>query len=292
MKGTSPRRFPQPLWSGEPLAGKTILLHIEQGIGDTIQFIRYASIIKRQGAAVILECPKPLFGLLEGCPGIDQLLGQREDLPAFDVHAPLLSVPGILKTSLETVPATIPYVFPRPTLVEQWQKRLLDLDGLKIGISWQGNPKYRDDRFRSIPLRYFAPLAEIPGVCLISLQKGIGTEQLAAVRDLFPVTDFAAELDERSGPFMDTAAVMKNLDLVITSDTAAAHLAGALGVPVWVALPSVPDWRWLLDRSDSPWYPTMRLFRQRERGNWQGVFEEIKEALCQRLQASRAGSTN
>jgi tetratricopeptide (TPR) repeat protein len=288
MKGATPRRLPQPLWSGEPLTGRTILLHVEQGIGDTIQFIRYASIIKPQGAAVVLECPKPLIALLEGCPGVDQFVGQREDLPAFDVHTPLLSVPGILKTSPETVPAKIPYLFPRPALVEQWRERLIEIDGFKVGISWQGNPKYRGDRSRSIPLRRFAPLAQIPGVCLISLQKGVGTDQLAEVRNLFPVTDLAAELDEQSGPFMDTAAVMKNLDLVITSDTASAHLAGALGVPVWVALSFVPDWRWLLDRSDSPWYPTMQLFRQKERGNWQGVFEEIKNALCQRLASPRA----
>jgi hypothetical protein len=286
-KNFVPRRFPQSLWGGESLGGKTILLHAEQGLGDTMQFIRYASIVKRYDAAVIVECQKPLLGLLEGCSGVDQLVAEGEDLPAFDVYAPLLSVPGILKTTVETIPAGIPYLFPSPVLLEKWRKRLLDIDGFKIGISWQGNPKYRGDCFRSIPLRCFAPLAQIPGVCLINLQKGAGTEQLAEVRNLFPVLDFADELDQQSGPFMDTAAVMKNVDLVITSDSAAAHLAGALGVPVWVALPSVPDWRWLLDRSDSPWYPTMRLFRQKERGNWQGVFEEIKEALRQRRRSPR-----
>jgi tetratricopeptide (TPR) repeat protein len=276
-----PRCFPKPPWSGESLAGKTILLHAEQGLGDTLQFIRYAPVVKQHGGTVVVECQKPLLGLLDGCPGVDQLVAEGDDLPAFDVYAPLLSLPGILKTSIETIPATVPYVLARPALVELWRKRLAGFDGFKIGITWQGNPKYRDDRFRSIPLRYFAPLARIPGVRLLSLQKGAGAEQLAEVRDLFPVTDLAAELDEQSGPFMDTAAVMKNLDLVITSDMAAAHLAGALGAPVWVALTLVPDWRWLLDRSDSPWYPTMRLFRQRERGNWQAVFEEIEKALCE-----------
>jgi tetratricopeptide (TPR) repeat protein len=282
-KGCAPRRFPQPLWNGESLAAKTILLHAEQGLGDTIQFIRYAAIVKQHGGAVVVECQKPLVALLQGCPGIDRLVGQGDDLPAFDVQSPLLSVPGILKTSLETVPARIPYLAARPALVERWRTRLSGLDGFKIGIVWQGNPKNTRDRLRCVPLRCFAPLARIPGVRLLSLQKGAGAEQLAEVRDLFAVTDFAGELDEQSGPFMDTAALMKNLDLVIASDTAAAHLAGALGVPVWVALPFVPDWRWLLDRADSPWYPTMRLFRQERPGDWQGVFPRMESALRERI---------
>jgi tetratricopeptide (TPR) repeat protein len=282
-KAALPRRFPQPAWDGESLAGKTILLHAEQGLGDTIQFIRYAPIVKQRGAAVIVECQKPLVTLLQGCAGIDRLIARGDPLPPFDLHVPLLSVPGILQTSPETVPAQVPYLFADPVLVEPWRKRLTELDGFKIGINWQGNPGYRDDRLRSFPLRRFMPLAQIPGVRLISLQKGAGAEQLAEVRDLFAVANFAAELDEQSGPFMDTAAVMKNLDLMITSDTAAAHLAGALGVPVWLALPRVPDWRWLLDRCDSPWYPTVRLFRQTKLGDWHGVFREIAQALCQRL---------
>jgi len=281
-KEWSPRRFPQPMWDGASLAGKTILLHAEQGLGDTIQFIRYASIVKRHGAAVLVECPKPLLGVLEGCPGVDQWIAQRDGLPAFDVHAPLLSLPGILKTTVENIPAEIPYLFARPALIDRWRQALIDLDGFKIGIAWQGNPKYGDDRVRSIPLRCFAPLAQIPGVRLVSLQKGAGSEQLAEARDLFPVADFGDQLDQ-SGPFLDTAALMKNLDLVIAADTAAAHLAGALGVPVWLALPFMPEWRWLLDRSDTPWYPSMRLFRQKERGNWGGVFDEIHNALRERL---------
>jgi hypothetical protein len=251
------------------------LLHAEQGLGDTIQFIRYASIVKQLGAAVIVECQELLLGLLDSCPGIDQLVAQGDALPAFDVHAPLLSLPRILKTSLATLPATIPYLVPKPAIVERWRTRLVGIDGFKIGIAWQGNPAFRGDRFRSLPVRYFAPLTQVPGVRLLSLQKGAGSEQLAAVRDLFGVT----ELGDRLHDFTDTAAVMKNLDLVITSDTAAAHLAGALGVPVWVALSFAADWRWLLDRCDCPWYPTMRLFRQKERGDWRGVFEEINSAL-------------
>jgi tetratricopeptide (TPR) repeat protein len=282
-KGVAPRPLGRPLWDGSPLIGKTILLHAEQGFGDMIQFVRYASVVKQLGGAVLLVCPKPLHALLHGCPGIDHLIGQGDDLPAFDAHASLMSLPGALKTSVNSVPAQIPYLFANPVLIEQWRNRLGELDGFKIGICWQGNPKYRGDCFRSIALRFFAPLAQVPGMRLITLQKGVGTEQLEEVRNLFTVTELAGDLDERSGQFMDTAAVMMSLDLVITSDTAMAHLAGALGVSVWVALPYAADWRWLLDRSDSPWYPTMRLFRQSEPANWPGVFEKIKEAMCQRL---------
>jgi TPR repeat/Family of unknown function (DUF6165)/Tetratricopeptide repeat len=280
MKGVAPRRFVQPLWDGTSLIGKTILLHAEQGLGDTIQFVRYASIVKALGGRVLVECQQQLLGLLEGCSGINQLLGHGNDLPAFDVHAPLMSVPGILKNSIEAVPAPIPYLVPKPALVEQWRERLSEFDGFKIGISWQGNPTFLGDRVRSIPLRQFAPLTQVPRVSLISLQKGAGVEQLAEVRDLFPVADLGSDFDQQSGPFMDTAAVMRNLDLVITTDSAVAHLAGALGVAVWVALPFAPDWRWQLHRSDSPWYPTMRLYRQSTLGDWSDVFARMAAALA------------
>ena len=281
-KNFIPRHFPQPSWKGEPLTGRTILLYAEQGLGDTIQFVRYAAVVKGQGAAVVVECQKPLAGLLEGCPGVERLIVPGDDLPAFDFHAPLLSIPGILKTTLETIPANIPYLFPRPLLLERWRERLTGLDGFRIGIAWQGNPAYSGDRFRSIPLRFFTPLAEIPGVRLVSLQKARAASNWLELRDLFPVTELGSRLQD----FIDTAAVMKNLDLVVTADTAPAHLAGALGVPVWVALSSAVDWRWLLDRSDSPWYPTMRLFRQKEPGNWQSVFEEIKAGILAMIRAA------
>jgi ADP-heptose:LPS heptosyltransferase len=210
--------------------------------------------------------------------GIDQLIARNSEFPPFDVHAPLLSVPGILKTTPETIPANVPYLVAKSSLLDQWQKKLLPSGGFKVGINWQGNPRYPRDRFRSIPLRFFAALAKVRGVRLISLQKGKAAEQLAEVRDLFPIADFTDELDQQA-PFLDTAAVMKNLDLVISVDAAPAHLAGALGVPIWVALPHVPTWRWLLDRSDSPWYPTMRLFRQRAIDEWRQVFEQMSAEL-------------
>jgi len=282
-KPFAPRSFSQPLWDGSSLKGKTILLHAEQGLGDTIQFIRYAALVKRRGATVAVECQNALLPLLAGCAGIDRLIGHGADLPAFDVHAPLLSLPEIFQTSLENVPADIPYLFAPAALVAQWRQRLSKLAGFKLGICWQGSPSYRGDRYRSIPLAQFAPLARVPGVCSISLQKGVGSEQLRELGDRIPVVDFDRELDEAAGPFMDTAAILMNLDLVVSCDSAVAHLAGALGVAVWVALPLAPDWRWLLHRSDSPWYPTVRLFRQQQLGDWPGVFGEIQQALCERV---------
>ena len=283
----APRRpFPAAPWDGRPLDGKTILLHTEQGLGDTIQFIRYAALLRQSGARVIVACQKALLQVLKSCPGIDLLVPETAPAPAFDAHVPLMSLPGIFQTSLESIPGKTPYLFADSELVGKWRERLREFSGFKIGICWQGNSAYRGDGYRSIALPEFAPLARIPGTCLISLQKGPGSEQVTEVRDRFPIVDFADELDGEAGPFMDTAAVMKNLDLVIAVDTVVAHLAGALGVPVWVALPLVPDWRWLLDRLDSPWYPTARLFRQRELGNWQGVFDDVREALCERIESS------
>jgi hypothetical protein len=235
---------------------------------------------------VIFECPKPLLSLLKSCAGIDRLVRQGEEVPSFDLQAPLLSLPGIFRTSLETIPAEVPYLLADPGLVGHWRRELAGMTGFKAGIAWQGNPKYEKDRDRSIPLERFEPLARCSAVHLLSLQKGTGVEQLQALAGRFPVTELGSRLDD----FIDTAALIMNLDLVITCDTAVAHLAGALGVPVWVALSFVPDWRWVLDRSDSPWYPTMRLFRQTERGNWGDVFEEITNALCARLQSSGSGS--
>jgi tetratricopeptide (TPR) repeat protein len=276
-----PRDFSQPLWDGQPLEGRTILLHAEQGLGDTIQFIRYAALVKQAGARVLVECQKPLVRLLAGCRGIDALIGRGDELPPFDVQAPLLSLPGIFGTSLETIPADVPYLFADPALAEQWRRELAPIAAFKIGIAWRGSPIHRNDRARSFPLSCFEPLANLPGIHLFSLQKGPGAEELQAARDPFPVT----ELGNRLSDFMDTAAVMRNLDLVVTCDTSIAHLAGALGIPVWVAMPLVPDWRWLLGRDDSPWYPAMRLFRQKTLGDWPGVFGKIKVELCVQLQS-------
>jgi tetratricopeptide (TPR) repeat protein len=277
------RRHAQvPLWDGSDLGGRTILLHAEQGLGDTIQFIRYALLVKHRSGTVLVECHPALVRLLANVPGIDRLLAKGSPLPPFDVQAPLLSLPGIFKTTEHTVPTAVPYLHADPELVQRWRQKLQPLQGLKVGIAWQGDPTYRNDRHRSIALALFSSLARVEGVNLISLQKGPGTEQLQALAGQFKVLVLGNRLDEDAGPFMDTAAIMKNLDLVVSSDTAVAHLAGALGVPVWVALPRVPDWRWLLEREDNPWYPTMRLFRQTRAQHWEDVFERIAEAIKER----------
>ncbi len=269
---SSKRSFPQPLWDGSSLAGRTILLHAEQGLGDTIQFIRYAPLVKRRGGTVILECQPALLRLLQSCAGVDRLLAKGSSLPHFDVYAPLLSLPGILGTTLSTIPAEVPYLFANANLVEHWRQELSRMRGFKIGIAWQGSLQYKADRQRSCRRAVFAPLARLEGVHLISLQKGTGAEQVADDANQFSVTDLGSDFDEVSGPFMDTAAVMQQLNLVVSVDTAVAHCAGALGVPVWVALPFAPHWTWMLQRENSPWYPTMRLFRQRHWGDWDEVF--------------------
>ncbi len=283
-------RFGQPLWDGSPLGGQTILLYAEQGFGDTLQFIRYAPLVKERGGCVLLACPAALIPLLRSSRGIDRLLPQEGPLPPLDVYAPLLSLPRIFSTTLATVPAQVPYLFADAQLSQHWREQLSALPGSKIGIAWQGSPHYRGDRQRSIPLVQFAPLARLPGVRLVSLQKGPGTEQLRDVANRFPVTDLGSQLDATSGAFLDTAAVMEHLNLVITADTVIAHLAGALGVPVWVALPFAPDWRWLLDREESPWYPTVRLFRQQTWGNWPEVFARLTDAV-QQIQGKGRGGT-
>jgi Flp pilus assembly protein TadD len=278
-----PRRFARPQWDGSPLEGRTILLHMEQGLGDMIQFIRYAPLVQESGGTVVVECPAFLVPLFSCCPGIDRLVPERDTLPPFDVHAPLLSLPHLLGTTLENIPATIPYLSAEPALVDHWQSHLPPGGEFKIGIAWQGNPHHKWDRHRSFALAEFAPLTRVPGVRLIGLQKGPGLEQLHRLAGRFPVFELPGPLDEGNGAFMDTAAVLKNLDLVITPDTALAHLAGALGVPVWVALSVVVDWRWFLDREDSPWYPTVRLFRQARLGDWAGVFDRMTSEVQQLL---------
>ena len=191
--------FPNRFGTGSRLKGRTILLHAEQGLGDTIQFVRYASLAKQFGATVVLECLKPLVPLLTTCPGIDRLVGHGDELPAFSTHAPLLSLPGILKTSLDTVPAAVPYLFAAPALIEYWRERLGEVHGYKIGINWQGRTGQGPWLARNIPLQQFATLAEIPGVRLISLQKGASRKELAQACEHFPVVDLGEEVDQAGG---------------------------------------------------------------------------------------------
>jgi tetratricopeptide (TPR) repeat protein len=271
----------QPLWDGQPAPDASILLYGDQGLGDTIQFIRYAKLVKQRVGRVIVACQPPLVKVLTACPGIDVLIpSDMRELPEFDLHFPLTSLPRLFKTTLETVPADVPYVFADPALVDLWRSELAVVSDFKVGIAWQGNPAFPGDRQRSIPLARFSAVARVPRVRLFSLQKGFGTEQLSGFAEREAITDLAPRLDEASGAFMDTAALLRCLDLLITSDSAIAHLAGALAVPAWVVLQYVPEWRWLLDRADSPWYPTVRLFRQSRPGDWDELFERIARSLC------------
>jgi tetratricopeptide (TPR) repeat protein len=286
-----PRPFRQPRWDGSALSGRSILLHAEMGLGDTIHFVRYAPLVKERGGRVVVEAQAVLLPLLARTRGIDQLVARDAPLPEFDVHAPLLSVPYLLGTTLATIPADIPYVFPDPELVEQWRRELSAVAGFKVGVAWCGSATYPGDTQRSIPVRHFAPLACVAGVHLCSLQKGPGSEELQALEGRFPVTDLASRLDEKTGAFMDTAAAMKSLDLIVTADTSIGHLAGALGVPVWLALGLTPHWPWFLHRESTPWYPMHRLFRRDAAESWDDVFERMAAALRQRLQAPPAAQT-
>ncbi|MBO1349106.1 MAG: tetratricopeptide repeat protein [Hormoscilla sp. GUM202] len=262
----------KPLWDGSPLAGKTILLHTEQGYGDAIQFVRYAPLVAQRGAGkVILETNRALRRLFTTAPGVQEVVVKGEPLPAFDLQVPLMSLPRILGTTIETIPARIPYLYAEEKDAEGAVKysELLRTEGeVKVGIVWAA--KSHTASKRSCPVSLFLELSQIPWVSLYSLQK-----EHTDILDGAPIQDLRELLHD----FADTAAVISQLDLVISVDTAVAHLAGALGKPVWVLLPFSPDWRWLLDRSSSPWYPTMRLFRQQQPGDWSELFARVKSAL-------------
>lgn len=285
---SSQRQFEQPRWTGsEPLTGKTLLVHAEQGLGDTLQFARYIQAVEALGARVIFEIQPVLERLMGSLAIRGKLLVRGDPLPEFDYHIPLLSLPLALKTDFATIPRNVPYLTVDPRAIESWSTRLSQLPGFKVGLHWQGATeaeKFSALQARSFPLAAMAPVTRIAGVSLISLQKGAGAQQLKQVG----FSDSIAQLTDSNymGPdelANETAAILKGLDLLITGDTALAHLAGALAVPVWLALQSVPDWRWLMDRSDSPWYPTMRLFRQRAAGDWPELFERLATELTAQL---------
>lgn len=271
----------QPLWNGSDPKGLRILLISEQGHGDAIQFVRYAAELKKRGATTILECPPPLMKLMARCPGVDQVYPRGQEPPDHDVHCPLLTLPGLMGASPDSFPRDFPYFRIDAEFVEAWQKELRAIPGFKVGVNWQGNPGYAGDRHRSARLEHMAALARVPGVTLISLQKNHGSEQIAEEADRVPVIDLGSRLDNEGGPgpFLETAAVMLSLDLFVTCDTAVAHLAGALGVRTWLAASAASDWRWLTGREDSPWYPSIRLYRQPEYRNWPPVFERMAADL-------------
>jgi tetratricopeptide (TPR) repeat protein len=284
--GLPVRPFPTPLWDGSELHGRTILIHAEQGLGDTIQFIRFAPLVRERGGRVVVIAQPGLRSILAGCSGIDRFVGQDEPIPPHDLHAPLLSLPRIFGISAGSIPATVPYLSADPQRVDARRRELDAAPGLKVGMAWQGNPKHHGDIRRSFPLMKLAPIAETTGITLVSLQRGPGEHQLREAPRDWPVLNLAERPDGPREAFADVAGIIANLDMVITCDSAIAHLAGAFGVPVWIALPFSPDWRWQLDRDDSPWYPTARLFRQDRPGDWDGLFERMAAALRDRVAQS------
>lgn len=266
----------QPLWDGSDIRGRTILIHAEQGIGDSIQFVRYVPLVAAKGARVIIACQKELVRLLRKVGDVEQVLAYGDRIPEFDLHCPLLRLPLIFDTTIETIPADIPYIKADPYLVAAWREKLKkDRAGLKVGLVWAGRPTHVNDRNRSCPPGLLLNLTGQDGVTFYSLQKGDAARTAKDFGNSAMFADYSRWLDD----FSDTAAFTENLDLVISVDTAVAHLAGALGKPVWTMLPYAPDWRWMLNREDTPWYPTMRLFRQPAPGDWHSVIEHMGALL-------------
>ncbi|MGA2229626.1 MAG: tetratricopeptide repeat protein [Tepidisphaeraceae bacterium] len=262
----------KPMWNGSDLAGKRILLHAERGFGDTLNFMRYVPLVAARGGTILLACQPEMQPLFQHFADVKEWVRAGEALPPFDVHCSLVSLPAAFGTDLATIPAQIPYVFAEPELSAAWRARLPANDSLKVGLVWSGqvNPLKR-----FLALSDLAPLAEFTNVWFTSLQKGEAAAELAQAPAGLNITDWTSDLTD----FRQTAALIDNLDLVISVDTAVAHLAGAMGKPVWLLLKSVPDWRWMLNRLDSPWYPTMRLFRQTVRGDWQAPVTQVVELL-------------
>jgi Flp pilus assembly protein TadD len=266
------RNFAQPRWRGEAAEGRTLLIHAEQGFGDTVQFCRYAPLAANRGLRVILEVQEPLLRLLRCLPGVDLVAGPGEDLPSFDLHCPMLSLPLALATATASIPSAASYLHSDQAQVAAWRTRLGAMEGerLRIGLAWAGNPDLPSDRRRSLTPDRLAPLFDVSGLHFFSLQKGGPTAPEA-----FPLTDLMDEL----GDFADTAALVANLDLVISVDTAVAHLAAAIGKPVWLLNRFDSCWRWQAGRRDSPWYPTLRLYRQPRPGDWATVLAEVARDL-------------
>jgi tetratricopeptide (TPR) repeat protein len=271
------RSFAQPRWDGRDLAGATILLHAEQGLGDTIQFARYIRLVADRGGRIVLECQLPLHSLLVRQPGVEKVVGQCAMMSDFDVQCPLMSLAKVFGTTMQTIPAQRPALRADAGLAESWRARVAALGRkLKVGINWAGNPQFKAEGRRSMPLGSLAPLGRVDGVTLISLRKNSGQSAAEALPSGMELVDWTAELKD----FGDTAALIENLDLVISTDTSVPHLAGAMGRPVWVLLSTMCDWRWLVGRSDSPWYPTMRLFRQEVLGDWSVPVEQAGVELA------------
>ncbi|MFZ1909244.1 MAG: tetratricopeptide repeat protein [Burkholderiales bacterium] len=275
----SRRNFSQPLWLGEDgVSGKTLLIHAEQGLGDTIQFVRYARQAAEKGATVVLQVQPALKALLASAFGRYQVLAEGEPLPRFDLHCPFLSLPLAFKTRLDSIPAQVPYLAAPVAAIDKWSDRLGQKGVPRIGIVWSGRSTHANDANRSIALTRLMPLRS-PDVQLVSLQNEVRAEDARVLTANAQILHFGPELKD----FSDTAALVSLVDLVVSVDTSVAHLAGALGKPVWILVPFAPDWRWLLEREDSPWYPSARIFRQPKLGDWDSVIDKVRQALTERL---------
>jgi len=269
----SSRGYPQPLWDGAALDGRTILVHQEQGLGDMIQFVRYLSMVKERGGTVVVECPSKLARLVSTVPGVDKVIIRGSGAPPFDVYAPLLSLPRIFGSNIEDIPGRVPYLAP-PELHNVHLPVPIGTR-LKVGVVWAGKRSHKNDCNRSCALTEFMKLMGMPEVSFYSLQKGEAASELDDASCDALIFDAGRIIED----FADTAAVIAQLDLVIAVDTAVVHLAGALGCAVWAVLPFANDWRWMVRREDSPWYPTLRLFRQERPRDWEGVMGRVQEAL-------------
>lgn len=265
-----PRHTDIPLWDGSSLNGCTILLHAEQGFGDAIQFVRYAPLVAQRGGTVVIECHPQLVSLFKGMESVTSVVAFGEKRQAYDYQAPFLSLPRIFGTTLDNIPGCPTLLVPIEKSVH-WKQSISQYAGLKVGIVWSGSSIHRNDNFRSLPLTALAPFAKCAGINFFSLQIGDANRQLK----LSPLSDRVIDLTDQIRDFADTAALINQLDLVISIDTAVVHLAGTLGKPVWLLLSYSPDWRWMLERNDSPWYPIVHLFRQKEPGNWGGVIDLV-----------------
>ncbi len=267
----------KPWWRGENFHGKTLLVQSEQGFGDSIQFVRYLPMAKDRGGTVILAEKPELIDLFGDLEGIDDLVDAKEledGAVKYDLYVPLLNLPGIFDTAADNIPAPIPYLSAKEPKVAHWRNKI-QTDAFKIGIAWAGNPIHTNDHNRSCALQNFTPLADIKNVKLFSLQKGTGTEQ---IKNWHGATELI-DLGQAFADFSDTAAAIENMDLIISVDTSVIHLAGAMGKPAWTLLPFTPDWRWMMQRQDSPWYPTIKLLRQKQHGNWQELFHRVTDRV-------------
>ena len=287
---TSPHQYEQPYWDGSSFKGKRLLVHYEQGFGDNIQFVRYLPMVKQLGGTVILEVEKPLYGLFKQIKAADEFVlpssGSMSPDVTFDFHISILDLPRIFATTIEDIPSEVPYLSAEPAKTKYWKGKL-DSKSFKVGLVWAGSPRHQNDHNRSCPPNYFVPLAKIKGIKLYNLQKDPPSNKKTELVKDISIEYIGREFED----FTDTAAAIENMDLVISVDTSVLHLAGAMGKPVWAIIPFVPDWRWMLDRQDSPWYPTMRLFRQKEPGNWDELLTRLAEQLQILVQLSGLNAT-